>query len=75
LLYVKKPSMPSAREFKEKRVEAVAKLAALDLEESNRETEYEERAKMERGVSVARREAPISFSLLFLSLSLSVSIM
>jgi predicted DNA-binding WGR domain protein len=48
LLYVKKPSMASTREFKEKRVEAAAKLAASDLEESNREREYEERAKMER---------------------------
>ena len=45
---VKKPSMAFARIFKEKRAEATAKLAASDLEEINREREYEERAKMER---------------------------
>jgi hypothetical protein len=38
----KKPSMASAREFKEKRAEAAAKLTASDLEEINKEREYEE---------------------------------
>jgi hypothetical protein len=64
--------MASVREFKEKRVEAAVKLAASDLEESNREREYEERAKMEREESQQQEERYPSLSLCFSSLSLSI---
>ena len=55
---MKKPSMASAREFKEKRAEAAAKLAVSDLKEINRERGYEERAKIEREESQQQEERP-----------------
>jgi hypothetical protein len=48
--------MASSREFKEKRAEAAAKLAASDLEDVNREREHEEQAKMEREESQQQQQ-------------------